>query len=74
MKVLIDGKEVEAKNDVKIIWEGDFLVDSETDEPRESELHLMANHEGIVLDVISDGEVSLTRSLLASELSEMAMR
>ena len=47
-------------------------MDPETGIRDESELHLGANHEGVVLDVVSDGEVCLTRSLEALDLSEIA--
>lgn len=73
MKVLVDGKEVDVENDVKIVWEGEFLEEPEVvGEHLKSELHLTANCEGIVLDVVSDGEVEQTRSLETLDLSEMA--
>jgi hypothetical protein len=43
MKVLIDGKEVECLNDVKVIWD---------DTPDDNmELHMAATGEGVILDV-----------------------
>jgi len=43
MKVIIDGKELEVNNDVKIIWDKEYPED-------DMELHMAATHEGIILD------------------------
>jgi len=43
MKVIIDGKELEVNNDVKIIWDDEYPEDG-------MELHMAATHEGIILD------------------------
>jgi hypothetical protein len=40
MKLIVDGKAVEFKNDVKVLW----------DDESEDQLQLTATHEGIILD------------------------
>lgn len=44
MKVLIDGKEIEVKNDIRVIWDVP-LSDGE------GHIQMVANHEGIVWDL-----------------------
>ena len=44
MKVLIDGQEVECKNDVKIIWDGEEAPEDDM------QFHMTVTHEGIILD------------------------
>jgi hypothetical protein len=67
MKVLIDGKEVECLNDVKVIWD---------DTPDENmELHMAATSEGVILDVYgtddNGGTCERTASLLTDDLGEI---
>ena len=58
MKVLIDGKEVEVQNDVKIIWE------QEDDDENEQTLQLTATYEGLIGDVFDEeGELIQTASI-----------
>jgi hypothetical protein len=59
MKILIDGKEVPVQNDVKVIYEEVDGAD---------ELHLTLTHEGIISDVIADGEVIATQSQEAIDI------
>lgn len=65
MKVLIDGIEIEVKNDVKVIHEGYFP---------EADLHLTLTHEGIIGDMVQNGEVIYTGnfdySIFVDELKE----
>lgn len=54
MKVLVDGKEIEFENDVKIIYEeGDFVFEHRGKEREDFELHVGANSEGLVADVVN---------------------
>jgi|TARA_Y100000034_G_scaffold54339_1_gene66595 hypothetical protein len=55
MKVLIDGKEIEVLNDVKVIWE--------TTPDEGMELHMAATCEGIVLDRYSEDDIEATMSI-----------
>jgi len=66
MKVLIDGKEVECLNDVKVIYD-DILVNKEG---TEGELHVILNCEGMVTDLFFDDEIVATMSRLAAELAD----
>ena len=56
MKVLIDGKEVEVLNDVKIIYEDEEFYNKDADDLVDSELHLTANPKGLVIDIIQEGQ------------------
>jgi len=68
MKVLIDGKEVEVLNDVKVIWDDQFI----NDDCDEGNLILTANHEGVVLDACDKaGELWGTTSIMADDLVEL---
>jgi len=71
MKVLIDGKEVQVQNDVKIIYDGVCIdIDSDTDTDILGELHATMTSEGMILDVIdTEGEVCAT---YATEYGQMA--
>ena len=72
MKVLIDGKEVEVKNDVRVIYDGiiyGMSVDDETD--LEGHLEVVMTHEGMIADVYSrDGEPIGTMSQTAGEMAD----
>lgn len=57
MKVLIDGREVEVQNDVKIIW------DQMDEHEKEQELHLTCTYEGIIADRYKEGEFDETTSV-----------
>lgn len=59
MKILIDGNEILVQNDVKIIWEEVDGAD---------ELHVTCTHEGIITDVVADGEIIATRSAQACDI------
>jgi len=63
MKVLIDGKEVECLNDVKVIYE------QEDDQGRPQELHVIANCEGLITDVFDfEGELVDTACVCEPDL------
>lgn len=62
MIVIIDGKEIQVQNDVKIIHE-DHLVEVD-DQEEDAQVHITCTHEGLILDVIiGDGFVLKTNSL-----------
>lgn len=63
MKLLIDGKEVPFQNDVKVIVEDEDIGE-------DSELHLTFTHEGVVTDIIDNGQVTATDSDTYTELFE----
>lgn len=65
-KVMIDGKLVKARNDVKVIWE-----DDEDGVGGKAETHLTATDEGIVVDFIIGGEVDDTTSRTVDQLIDM---
>jgi hypothetical protein len=67
--VLIDGKPVSFQNDVKIIFPGVYVGGSTDD--NNNELHLSVNSEGLVTDVVREGEVIGTQSYMADSLVEM---
>lgn len=72
MKVIIDGKEVPVLTSAKIIWDGETL-------PIDGvffggvELHLTANPEGIVLDIMNpeSGEVEATAYQFVPDLADI---
>ncbi|MHA2022803.1 MAG: hypothetical protein ACTSWQ_03990 [Candidatus Thorarchaeota archaeon] len=72
MKVLIDGKEINVQNDVRIIQNGiiyGMSVDDETD--LEGHLEVVLTGEGIVSDVYNrDGEPIGTMSQTYGELAD----
>jgi len=65
MIVLVDGKEIECNNDVKVIHEDPMSPDRE--------LHITLTHEGMIADVIdADYDVSIiTTSLELLDIHEM---
>jgi len=70
MIVLIDGKEVEVLNNVKIIYSGvksSWMID---DEEIEAEFHVTLTNEGIITDVVHDDEIIGTMSQTTRELAE----
>lgn len=72
MKVFIDGKEIEVKNDVKIIWDH-FIIDEDWEE-EEVMVHLGVNHEGIVIDSVrSDGMIDATMSKDLDDMLELCI-
>jgi len=56
MRVLIDGKEYPVQNDVRVIHE---------DDPANNDMHLILNHEGMVIDVVDEPKKG-ERKVLAS--------
>jgi len=71
MKVLIDGHEVDCINDVKIIYEGPFLMELDGNSV-DAELHVCCNYYGITTDVVNlEGEVETSAWHLTSDLAEM---
>jgi len=71
MKVLIDGKEIEVQNDVRIIYDEVIYGWDDDDTELEGSLHLVANHEGLVTDVVDkDGEIFATWSNTYGELAD----
>lgn len=71
MKVLIDGKEVQVLNDIKVIYDGVCVdMDFDTGDEEHAELHVTLTNEGLILDLIDeDGEVIGT---YGTEHGEMA--
>lgn len=71
MKVLIDGKEIEALNDVKVIMDGDIHLSSEP-EGDDAHMQLTITHEGLIIDVFknSDNQIYSTASLESQDLSD----
>jgi hypothetical protein len=63
MIVHVDGKPVTVLNNVKIIHDGIFDAGKDFDKNREVDLHLTLTYEGIIIDVIEDGEVIGTQGL-----------
>ena len=57
MKVLIDGKEIEILNDVKILW------DQMDDDENEQVLQLTATYEGLIGDVFQGEELIETAAI-----------
>jgi hypothetical protein len=56
MKVYIDGKEVEIKNDIRIVEEKTIIDISDKNEDVYGDITLIANHEGVIIDITEDGE------------------
>ena len=71
MKVLIDGKEVECNNDVKVIFDDGGYYDEADGNEVEVEPHLSITHEGLILDNIVTKEESQIFSTMAFELDCM---
>lgn len=82
MRVLIDGKEVEVQNDIRVLWDGDF-VDPNPDcgeftaqrDEFSGHLQMVATHEGIILDTFEEHtpdehENRGTASMTVEDLSE----
>jgi len=79
MKLYVDGKEVDFKNDVKVVYDG-VCVDMDIDSGEETsgELHVTLTHEGQILDLITtettpDGDAEVIGTH-AEEYGEMAVR
>jgi len=77
MKVLIDGKEIQVQNDVRIIYEGVPLPEADLEEPcpeRDTgELQVVLNCEGLVVDTFVEGEhTGQTGYMLVDDLVELA--
>ena len=75
MQVLIDGKEVECKNDIRVMYDGVIFGMDDDGNDEEGELHVILNCEGMVLDLISecedgDAEVVGTMSQTYGEMAE----
>jgi hypothetical protein len=70
MKILVDGKEIQVQNDIKVIYE-DVVIDYDMDseEEKHAELHATLTHEGLILDVVHEGEIAGSNSM---EYGEMA--
>jgi len=66
MKLLVDGKEVEC-DDVRVIHEDQLLDEN----GNEGEVHIQCTHEGIIVDVVEDGEVTKTMCQEVCDLVEM---
>jgi len=77
MKLYVDGKEIEVKNDVKVVYD-DVCIDM-GDDPEEDimgELHATLTSEGLILDLITtettpDGDAEVFGTY-ASQYGEMA--
>ena len=70
MIILTDEKEIEISNDVKVIYDevkSSWMID---DEEVEVELHVTLTNEGIITDVVHDGEIIGTMSQTVVELTE----
>jgi hypothetical protein len=61
MKVYIDGESVKIQNDVRIVYD---IIEND----QEAELHVIATSEGLIYDVINNGEVIATMCSLAQDL------
>jgi hypothetical protein len=75
VKVLIDGKEVEVKNDVKVIYDDVAIdVNVESGEAEWGEMHVTLTHEGQIVDLIGnfDNGESEVVATHAEEYGEMA--
>lgn len=72
MIVLIDGKEVECNNDVKVIWD-DHPV-SLTESERAGQVHLTVTNEGVIADIFEEGgnESYATAALEPQDIYDMA--
>lgn len=58
MIVMIDGKKVKCKNDIRIIHETTINNGWTGDEDLECELHTIINNEGMITDLNVDGTVT----------------
>jgi hypothetical protein len=71
MKVLIDGKEVEVQNDIKVIYDEIIFGMDDDGKDIEGELHVLLNCEGMVTDLfVDDNELVATMSRTAGELAD----
>jgi len=76
MKVLIDGRQVQVFNDVKVIYEDQFINEQDDEEGEESEeegtLCVTANCEGVVFDAINrTGQIVKTVWMMPEHMLEM---
>ena len=62
MKILIDGKEVKFEDNVKIIYEDEF-IGMAGDAEIYGQLHVTMTSEGLIADVIEDGSADVDRTL-----------
>ena len=70
MKVLIDGKEIEC-DDVCVIHEDQIIDVSDLDEEVTGQVHIKCTSEGIIVDVIEEGEVTQSMWQTVDDLVEM---
>jgi len=77
MILMVDGKRVEVQNDVRIIYAGVLLPESDLEEScpeRDTgELQVVLNCEGLVVDAFVEGEhTGQTGYMLVDDLVELA--
>jgi hypothetical protein len=63
MKVMIDGREIQALNDVCVIYEDQLLGMSDRNQEVYGQLHVKLTSEGMIADVIEDGSDEVDRSM-----------
>jgi len=69
--VFIDGRKVEVRESVKVVWSDIPLSLDEGVVGENGELHLTANHEGVVFDTVYSSEILDTWNMTKCEAAEI---
>jgi hypothetical protein len=67
MKCFIDGKEIAVGNDIKVIYERNYVT-NENDTEVFADLHLTLTNEGLITDVVIGDDIVATNSELAEDM------
>jgi len=54
MKLIVDGKEVQFDNQVKVIYEDEFVGMDDRDREVYGQLHVTLTHEGLIADLFEE--------------------